>query len=167
MSPNSDRNSLSLLSVRSTWWSPPGGHQVDIDCVTIGSKSHTHSSQTSRLLTSSLSWGPKFKWSSPPHNQVYGRRVDDDHLLSCHVSLDSRLNSSSCTDTVVSSRVPSFISSLSEDFSQKSIFKKTKKFPLHDWGRGLDITEQSLRDVFNDVSKYRLNISVSLNRLFP
>jgi hypothetical protein len=78
----------------------------------------------------------------------------------------TRLNTSICTDTVVSSRVPSFISSLSEDFSQQCIFKK-KKIPLHDRGRGLDVVEQSLRDVFNDVSKYIRKISVSLNRLFP
>jgi hypothetical protein len=34
-------------------------------------------------------------------------------------------------------------------------------------GRGLDIAEQSLRDVFNDVSKYIGNISISLNAVFP
>jgi len=38
---------------------------------------------------------------------------------------------------------------------------------LRDRGRGLDIAEQSLRDVFNDVSKYIGNISISLNAVFP
>jgi hypothetical protein len=32
---------------------------------------------------------------------------------------------------------------------------------------GQDIPEQSLRDVFNDVSKYIRNISISLNAVFP
>jgi hypothetical protein len=38
---------------------------------------------------------------------------------------------------------------------------------LRDRGRGLDIAEQSLRDVFNDVSKYIGNISISLHAVFP
>ncbi len=51
---------------------------------------------------------------------------------------------------------------------KRSIFlKKKKRFSLRDRALGLDIAEQSLRDVFNDVSKYTRNISVSLNRLFP
>ena len=54
-----------------------------------------------------------------------------------------------------------------EAFSQKSIFQKTKKIPLRDRGRGLDIAEQSLRDFFNDVSKYIRNISISLNSVLP
>ncbi len=32
--------------------------------------------------------------------------------------------------------------------------------------RGLDSTDQSVRDVFNDVSKYIGTISISLNRVF-
>ncbi len=46
-------------------------------------------------------------------------------------------------------------------------FLKTKKFPLRDRVPGLDIAEHSLRDVFNDVSKYIGNISISLNAVFP
>ncbi len=33
--------------------------------------------------------------------------------------------------------------------------------------QGMDIAEHSLRDVFNDVSKYIGNISISLNAVFP
>jgi hypothetical protein len=42
-----------------------------------------------------------------------------------------------------------------------------KKLQVCDRDRGLDIAEQSLRDVFNDVSKYIRNISMSLNALSP
>jgi hypothetical protein len=38
---------------------------------------------------------------------------------------------------------------------------------LQDRVPGLDIAEQSLRDVCNDVSKYIRNISMSLYRVFP
>ena len=41
------------------------------------------------------------------------------------------------------------------------------KHTFRDSGRGLDIAEQSLRNVFNDVSKYIRNISVSLNAVLP
>jgi hypothetical protein len=51
-------------------------------------------------------------------------------------------------------------------------FFKKRKIPIRDVatvnsGPGLDITEHSLRDVFNDVSKYIGNISISLNAVFP
>ena len=42
-----------------------------------------------------------------------------------------------------------------------------KKIPLRDRGPGLDKSDWSLRDVFNDVSKYIRLISISLNRVFP
>ena len=48
----------------------------------------------------------------------------------------------------------------------KSILEK-KKTADCDRDRGLDIVEHSLRDVFNDVSKYIRNISISLNTVFP
>jgi hypothetical protein len=59
---------------------------------------------------------------------------------SCHTLRKQSISAKPPT----SSRVPSLISSVS----------------------GLDIAEQSLRDVFNDVSKYIGNISISLNAVF-
>jgi hypothetical protein len=41
------------------------------------------------------------------------------------------------------------------------------KHTVCDRGRGLDVPEHSLRDVFNDVSKYIGNISISLNTVLP
>jgi len=42
-----------------------------------------------------------------------------------------------------------------------------KKFQVCDRVRGLDLVEESLRDVFKDVSNYIRNISLSLNRASP
>ncbi len=45
--------------------------------------------------------------------------------------------------------------------------RTTTVFNLRDKGPGRDNAYQSLRDVFNDVSKYMRIISISLNRLVP
>ncbi len=49
----------------------------------------------------------------------------------------------------------------------KFLFAWKKKFPFGDRRPGLDKWDWSLRDVFNDVSKYIRLISISLNRVFP
>ena len=57
---------------------------LNIDGASISSKSHTHPShsQTSRLLTSSLSLGvPIFRCSSPSFNPVYAKRVNPSVLV--------------------------------------------------------------------------------------
>jgi hypothetical protein len=92
-------------------------------------------------------------------------------LVSFHtvILFASRVSSSICTNIVVSSRVPSLISSLlKREFGKK----KTVQSLVSQCDRGRaqipqDIAEQSLRDVFNDVSKYIRNISISLNAVFP
>ena len=47
--------------------------------------------------------------------------------------------------------------------------KKVSTSSIGNYGTrtGQDIPEQSLRDVFNDVSKYIRNISISLNAVLP
>ncbi len=82
-------------------------------------------------------------------------------------ALIAHLISSICTDTVVSSRFPSLISSFLSKILSFKIYFEEKKTADCDRVRGLDIAEHSLRDVFNDVSKYIGNISISLNSVFP
>ncbi len=82
----------------------------------------------------------------------------------------ARFNSSISASLVVScvlSPVPSLLSISSLSFSRKDLFGRKKKFlncVTREWQ---DIPEQSLRDVFNDVSKYIRNISISLNAVLP
>ena len=59
-----------------------------------------------------------------------------------------------------------------DDFSYQFYRHRLPRNPrspgiVTDRGRGLDIAEQFLRDVFNDVSKYIGNISISLNAVLP
>jgi hypothetical protein len=113
------------------------------------------------FLTGSLRW-----WV------VTGRRTCHDSCFTsvCILSNSSsetsqRLRCSWCVTGVLTSHKNRSVltGSVAHLFSflKNLFFLEKKKFQVCDRSRELDITEQSLRDVFNDVSKYNTSFKTS------